>query len=53
MGVSVMGEANESTPAAVVRGMKTIPTERNLSWHDLAVDAEKDIYRRGFLERNS
>ena len=53
MGVSVMGEANESTPAAVVRGMKTIPTERRLSWRDLAIDLEKDIYRRGFLEGNS
>jgi coenzyme F420-0:L-glutamate ligase len=49
MGVAVMGEANESTPVAVVRGMETISTTRSLSWRDLAIEPKDDIYRRGFL----
>jgi coenzyme F420-0:L-glutamate ligase / coenzyme F420-1:gamma-L-glutamate ligase len=44
MGVAVMGESNESMPAAVVRGASVVWTERSLSWKDLAVSAEEDIY---------
>jgi coenzyme F420-0:L-glutamate ligase len=47
MGVAVMGESNESTPIAVIRGIKVIATDRKLSWHDMAVDAIQDIYIRG------
>lgn len=47
MGVAVMGESNESTPIAVIRGIKVIATDRKLSWHDMAVDARQDIYVRG------
>ena len=44
MGVSVMGESKESTPLAIVRGAKVTWTNRKLSWRDLAVDPEVDIY---------
>ncbi len=47
MGVAVMGESNESTPIAVIRGIKVIATDRKLSWRDMAVDAIQDIYIRG------
>ncbi|HET7345142.1 MAG TPA: coenzyme F420-0:L-glutamate ligase [Nitrososphaeraceae archaeon] len=46
-GVAVMGEGNESTPIAVIRGIRVIATDRKLSWHDMAVDARQDIYIRG------
>jgi F420-0:gamma-glutamyl ligase len=42
-----MGEGNESTPIAVIRGIRVIATDRKLSWHDMAVDARQDIYIRG------
>jgi coenzyme F420-0:L-glutamate ligase len=44
MGVFVMGESDESTPAAVVRGARVQWTERKLSWRDMAVPPEVDIY---------
>jgi coenzyme F420-0:L-glutamate ligase / coenzyme F420-1:gamma-L-glutamate ligase len=47
IGVSVMGESNESIPAIVIRDTKVIATDRKLSWHDMAVDAAEDIYIRG------
>jgi coenzyme F420-0:L-glutamate ligase/coenzyme F420-1:gamma-L-glutamate ligase len=47
MGVAVMGETDESTPAAVVRGAKVQWTNRKLSWRDMAVEPEQDIYLRG------
>ena len=47
MGVAVMGEGSESTPIAVIRGIRVIATDRKLSWHDMAVDARQDIYIRG------
>jgi len=46
-GVAVMGEGSESTPIAVIRGIRVIATDRKLSWHDMAVDARQDIYIRG------
>lgn len=44
MGVFVMGESDESTPAAVVRGARVQWTTRKLSWKDMAVSPEVDIY---------
>ena len=38
MGVSVMGETNESTPVAVIRQIKVTATNRKLSSHDIVVD---------------
>lgn len=50
MGVAAMGESNESTPAAVVRGAQVVWTDRRLSWRDMAVDPGQDIYLRGLQE---
>lgn len=47
MGVAIMGESDESTPAAVVRGARVQWTDRKLSWKDMAVSPEHDIYLRG------
>jgi coenzyme F420-0:L-glutamate ligase/coenzyme F420-1:gamma-L-glutamate ligase len=47
MGVAVMGESNESTPAAVVRGAQVVWSEKKLSWNDMAVEPSQDIYLRG------
>lgn len=47
MGVAVMGESAESTPAAVVRGFAVTWTDRRLSWRDMAVPSKVDIYLRG------
>jgi coenzyme F420-0:L-glutamate ligase/coenzyme F420-1:gamma-L-glutamate ligase len=47
IGVSVMGESNESIPAIIIRNTKVMATDRKLSWHDMAVDATEDIYIRG------
>jgi coenzyme F420-0:L-glutamate ligase len=49
MAVAVMGEGNESLPAAVVRGLSVIPTDRKLSWRDNAVHPAQDLYLRGLL----
>jgi coenzyme F420-0:L-glutamate ligase len=46
-GVAVMGEANESTPAVVIRGFKVTPTDRKLSKDDMTIDPSQDIYIRG------
>lgn len=46
MGVAVMGEANESTPAVVIRGFKVTPTDRKLSKDDMTIDPSQDIYIR-------
>lgn len=46
IGVAVMGESNEAQPAAAIRGLKVISTERRLTWHDIAVDSREDIYIR-------
>ena len=47
MGVAVMGESSESTPAAVVRGATVAWSNKKFSWKDMAVSASKDIYLRG------
>jgi coenzyme F420-0:L-glutamate ligase/coenzyme F420-1:gamma-L-glutamate ligase len=46
IGVAVMGEADESTPAVVVRGFKVTPTDRKLSKDDMTIDPSQDIYIR-------
>ncbi len=46
IGVSAMGESNESIPAIVIRNTKVVATDRKLSSHDMAVDAAEDIYIR-------
>jgi coenzyme F420-0:L-glutamate ligase/coenzyme F420-1:gamma-L-glutamate ligase len=50
MGVAVMGESDESTPAAVVRGANVIWSDKKFSWKDMAVEPLQDIYLRGSLE---
>lgn len=47
MGVAVMGESDESTPVAVVRGAKVTWSEKRFSWKDMAVSPAQDIYLRG------
>lgn len=47
IGVAVMGESNESTPVAVVRGASVTWSERKFSWEDMAVEPAQDIYLRG------
>lgn len=47
MGVTMMGESAESTPAAVVRGFDVTWTDRRLTWRDMAVPAKVDIYLQG------
>ena len=47
MGVAVMGESSESTPAAVVRGATVVWSDKRFSWKDMAVSASRDIYLRG------
>lgn len=47
MGVAVMGESDESTPAAVVRGARVSWSDRKFSWKDMAVEPSQDIYLRG------
>ena len=46
MGVMVMGESDESTPVAVVRGANVLWSDRNFSWKDMAVEPFEDIYLR-------
>jgi coenzyme F420-0:L-glutamate ligase / coenzyme F420-1:gamma-L-glutamate ligase len=47
MGVAVMGESDESTPAAVVRGARVTWSDKRFSWKDMAVSPSQDIYLRG------
>lgn len=47
MGVVVMGESDESTPAAVVRGARVTWSDKKFSWKDMAVSPSQDIYLRG------
>jgi coenzyme F420-0:L-glutamate ligase len=47
MGVAAMGESDESTPAAVVRGAKVTWSGKKFSWKDMAVSPSQDIYLRG------
>ena len=56
MGIAVMGEGNESTPAAVVRGANVVWSDKKFSWKDMAVGPSQDIYLRGtqlLRKRNS
>jgi F420-0:gamma-glutamyl ligase len=50
MGVAVMGESDESTPAAVIRGANVIWSDKKFSWKDMAVEPFQDIYLRRNLE---
>jgi coenzyme F420-0:L-glutamate ligase / coenzyme F420-1:gamma-L-glutamate ligase len=47
MGVAVMGESDESTPVAVVRGADVVWSNNKFSWKDMAVEPFEDIYLRG------
>ena len=47
MGEAVMGESDESTPAAVVREADVVWSHKKFSWKDMAVDPSQDIYLRG------
>lgn len=53
MGIAVMGESDESTPVAVVRGAHVIWSDRKFSWRDMAIEASEDIYLRGNMESTS
>ena len=53
MGTFVMGESNESIPVVVIRGLNIPFTDRRLSWRDLAIDHETDIYFRCMKDFNS
>lgn len=44
MGVALMGESNEGVPAVVARGVHVVWTDRELTWKDMAVAPEVDIY---------
>jgi len=52
MGTFVMGESNESIPVVVIRGINIAFTDRRLSWEDLAIDYETDIYFRSMQKLN-
>jgi len=51
MGVAVMGESNESIPAAIVRGAKVLWSDEKFSWRDMAVSPEQDIYLRNPVDK--
>lgn len=53
MGTFVMGESNESIPVVVIRGLNIPFTDRRLSWRDLAIDHQTDIYFRCMKDFNS
>jgi coenzyme F420-0:L-glutamate ligase/coenzyme F420-1:gamma-L-glutamate ligase len=46
MGVAVMGETDESTPAAIIREVKVSWSDKRFSWKDMAVEPSYDIYLR-------
>jgi coenzyme F420-0:L-glutamate ligase/coenzyme F420-1:gamma-L-glutamate ligase len=50
MGVAVMGESDESTPVAIVRGAKVEWSDKKFSWQDMAVEPEQDIYLRSLVD---
>lgn len=52
MGVAVMGESDESTPAAVVRGAKVTWSDKKFSWRDMAVAPAQDIYLRSLVSND-
>ena len=47
MAVAAMGEGDESTPSIVLRGVGVVPTDKKLSWSDMAIHPELDLYQRG------
>jgi coenzyme F420-0:L-glutamate ligase/coenzyme F420-1:gamma-L-glutamate ligase len=47
MGVALMGESDDSTPAAVVRGAQVTWSDEKFSWKDMAVSPDQDLYLRG------
>jgi coenzyme F420-0:L-glutamate ligase / coenzyme F420-1:gamma-L-glutamate ligase len=49
--VTIMGESNESTPVVVVRGFQVKKTDRCMTWEDLAIDPQEDIYVRAFRSK--
>lgn len=49
MGVAIMGESNESTPVAVIRGAKVKWSDKRFSWLDMAVEPKQDIYLRSLI----
>jgi len=49
MGVAVMGESDESTPAAIVRGAKVEWSDKRFSWRDMTVEPSQDIYLRSLV----
>jgi coenzyme F420-0:L-glutamate ligase len=46
MGVAIMGESDESTPVAIIRGAKVTWSDERFSWQDMAVEPDQDIYLR-------
>jgi F420-0:gamma-glutamyl ligase len=48
-----MGESDESTPAAVVRGARVTWSDKRFSWKDMAVSPSQDIYLRGVCSLKS
>ena len=47
MGTFVMGETDESVPVVVIRGTNIPMTDRSLTWKDLSINYNNDIYLRG------
>jgi len=52
MGTFVMGESDESIPVVVIRGLNISLTDRRLSWRDLSIDFETDLYFRSLQASN-
>ena len=50
MGVAVMGESDEATPAAVIRGARVEWSDKKFSWRDMAVKPGEDIYLRSLVK---
>jgi len=48
MGTFMMGESDESIPIVVIRGSNVPLTDRRLTWKNLAIDYNNDIYLRGY-----
>ncbi|GBC74628.1 Coenzyme F420:L-glutamate ligase [archaeon HR05] len=49
----VMGETDESTPVAIVRGLSVRMDQRSYDWSDLAIEYEQCIYVRGLSMHGS
>lgn len=47
----VMGETDESTPVAIVRGLNMKMSNASYGWDDLAIDHDQCIYVRGLRTR--